>query len=155
LLRTVADIAAARAEKMGARLVATPAPEPLRVRGLEGRLGQVFLNLADNAVSFSPPGGEVRLSARRAAGNEVEIRVEDDGPGMPEENLERIFERFYSARPESEGFGDHSGLGLSISRQIVEAHGGRIWAENRRAPGEGADAPPRGARFTVLLPADG
>jgi two-component system sensor histidine kinase ChvG len=155
LLQTIADIAAARAEKMGARVVAAPATEPLRVRGLEGRLGQVFLNLADNAVSFSPPGGEVRLSARLAAGGKVEIRVEDDGPGMPEENLERIFERFYSARPESEGFGDHSGLGLSISRQIVEAHGGRIWAENRRAPGEGADAPPRGARFTVLLPADG
>ena len=154
LMETVADIAAARAGKIGARVVAETPAAALRVRGLEGRLGQVFLNLVDNALSFSPPGGTVRMAAARSHDGRIAIRVEDEGPGMPEENLERIFERFYSARPESEGFGDHSGLGLSISRQIVEAHGGRLWAENIRAPGEGPEVPARGARFTVLLPED-
>jgi two-component system sensor histidine kinase ChvG len=77
----------------------------------------------------------------------VVVTVEDDGPGLPEEKLEQIFERFYSDRPDDEAYGDHSGLGLAISRQIVEAHGGRIWAENRR------EAAPRGARFIVELPA--
>jgi two-component system sensor histidine kinase ChvG len=155
LMQTVADIASAKAEKAGVRVAALLPTGSLVVRGLEGRLGQVFLNLADNAISFSPRGGEVVIAATREPDGRVAITVEDDGPGMPEENLDRIFERFYSARPEGESFGDHSGLGLSISRQIVEAHGGRIWAENRRAPGEDETAPPRGARFTVLLPGDG
>lgn len=155
LMSTVAEIAGVRAGKAGVHVLAEPPAGPLCVRGLEGRLGQVFLNLVDNAVSFSPAGGTVRIAAGRTADGCVAIRVEDEGPGMPEESLERIFERFYSARPETESFGDHSGLGLSISRQIVEAHGGRIWAENLRARGEGPDAPPRGARFTVLLTEDG
>lgn len=155
LMQTVADIASAKAEKTGVRVAALLPSEPLMVRGLEGRLGQVFLNLVDNAISFSPPGGEVVIDASRAPDGFVAIRVEDDGPGIPEEQLDRIFERFYSARPEGESFGDHSGLGLSISRQIVEAHGGRLWAENRRARGEEPTAPSRGARFTVLLPGEG
>jgi two-component system sensor histidine kinase ChvG len=121
---------------------------PLTVNGLEARLGQVFQNLISNAFSFSPPNGEVRMSARRD-GATVEVTVEDEGPGIPEENLDSIFERFYTQRPEGEAFGTHSGLGLSISRQIVEAHRGTITASNRPGPG-GRSA---GALFTVRLPA--
>jgi two-component system sensor histidine kinase ChvG len=121
--------------------------DPLTVNGLEGRLVQVFQNLISNAFSFSPPGGEVRLAAQRN-GRLIEVTVEDDGPGIPEENLDSIFERFYTQRPEGEAFGTHSGLGLSISRQIVEAHRGTITASNR----PGTFGKPAGARFTVRLP---
>lgn len=120
----------------------------LMVNGLEARLGQVFQNLISNAFSFSPPGGEVRMSARRD-GAMIVVKVEDEGPGIPEENLDTIFERFYTQRPEGEAFGTHSGLGLSISRQIVDAHRGTIVASNRPGPG-GRSA---GACFTVRLPA--
>jgi two-component system sensor histidine kinase ChvG len=120
----------------------------LVVQGFEGRLGQVFRNLIDNALSFSPPGGAIRLVARREAGR-VRVGVEDEGPGLPEGAAERVFERFYSERPEHEAFGTHSGLGLSIARQIVEAHGGHISAANRLAP----DGRVAGARFLVELPA--
>ena len=122
-------------------------PPPLMIRGLEARLAQVFVNLIDNAVSFCGPGGAVRVAAVRRAG-EVVVSVEDTGPGIPEAALERIFERFYSERPEGQ-FGDNSGLGLAISRQIVEAHGGVIEAHNI----EGADGAVRGARLVVSLPA--
>ena len=121
----------------------------------EGRIGQVATNLIDNAASFTRAGGTV-LVRLRAVGNEVELAVEDDGPGIPDDKLETIFERFYSDRPESDGIvGKNSGLGLSISREIVNAHGGRIWAENlRRTPGpDGEAGPPVGARFVVRLPA--
>ncbi|MGA0603426.1 stimulus-sensing domain-containing protein [Caulobacter sp. KR2-114] len=128
------------------RAQATP-HEPLRVQGREGPLGQVFRNLIDNARSFSPPGGEVRVSAVRQKG-EVLVTVEDDGPGMPPDNLETVFERFYTSRPKGAAFGGNSGLGLSIARQIVEAHNGRIWAENREQDGQVI-----GARFSVALPA--
>ena len=89
----------------------------------------------------------------RRSGRDVEVRVEDQGPGIRPDNLERIFERFYTDRPEG-SFGKNSGLGLSISKQIVDAHKGRIWAENRygRAP-EGMEKPMLGARFVVRLPA--
>ena len=125
-----------------------PAGIDLRVPGIEGRLVQVFRNLLSNAVSFSPPGGRIVCRARRR-GNEVVVTVDDDGPGIPEGKFEAIFERFYTERPAEEKFGTHSGLGLSISRQIVQAHHGRITAENRR------DAAGKilGARFTVVLPA--
>jgi two-component system sensor histidine kinase ChvG len=136
------------------------------VMGHDSRLAQVVTNLVDNACSFSQAGGEVRVLMRRKAeeqGDRVEIVVEDDGPGIPAHALERIFERFYTDRP-SEGFGQNSGLGLSISRQIVQAHSGRMWAENRPLPPGAApidpdpdeDAAPRhgaGARFRVDLPA--
>ncbi len=120
----------------------------LWVRGLADRLGQVLRNLLDNAISFSPPGGRLTLTA---VGDQswVTIAVEDEGPGLPPEKLDAVFDRFYSERPSGEPFGTHSGLGLSISRQIVEAHGGRIVAENR------LDAEGRvlGARFVIRLPA--
>ncbi len=134
---------------VGPRLKLTAGAEGagLVVRGIEDRLGQVFRNLIDNAVSFSPPEGEIRLSAA-LAGPRVEIVVEDDGPGIPEGKFEAIFNRFYSERPAGEKFGTHSGLGLSISKQIVEAHGGTIHAENRH---DGAGHV-TGARFVVRLP---
>ena len=123
------------------------------VSGHDLRLGQVFDNLIENARSFSPPGGSVRVTCRRHR-KEVEIVVDDDGPGIRPDAFERIFERFYTDRPH-QGFGQNSGLGLSISKQIIEAHGGRIWAENRTGVATVPDeAPPvLGARFVVRLPA--
>ncbi|MBB3809661.1 sensor histidine kinase [Pseudochelatococcus contaminans] len=117
------------------------------VLGHDGRLGQVFNNLVDNAISFSPPDGEIRIDLRRD-GNEVVVTVEDDGPGIPEHALERVFERFYTDRP-AQKFGQNSGLGLSISRQIVEAHRGTIKAGNRTD----ADGEVTGACFEIRLPA--
>jgi two-component system sensor histidine kinase ChvG len=100
--------------------------------GHDSRLSQVIVNLLDNAISFSPKGGKIFVSARRIEEDgEFEITVEDEGPGIPPDNLTKIFARFYTDRPESQGFGQNSGLGLNISEQIVKAHGGRIWAENR------------------------
>ncbi len=119
----------------------------LTVSGMEDRLVQIFHNLIGNAVSFSPPGGKLNVSAR-LDGDMVEILVEDEGPGLPEGKLEAIFDRFYSERPSDEKFGTHSGLGLSISKQIVEAHRGTIQAENI----PGSDGMPAGARFIVRLP---
>lgn len=128
------------------------------VEGHEGRLGQVINNLLDNAISFSPPGGKIMVTCRNVAKTrQVEIAVEDEGRGIPPENLERVFERFYTDRPEHEEFGQNSGLGLNISRQIVEAHHGRIWAENRMGPardGSGGAAI-LGAKFLIRLPAKG
>ncbi len=118
------------------------------VQAVEGRLVQVLRNLIGNAESFSPRDGHILLRARHA-GRQVEISVEDEGPGIPEANLEHIFDRFYSERPQGERFGQHSGLGLSISRQIVEALKGRIIAENRRDE----RGQILGARFIVRLPA--
>src|SRR5215471_14982970 len=117
------------------------------VQGLDERLGQVFRNLIDNAISFSPDNGVVRISAQ-AGGSVVRAMVEDNGPGIPEDDLERIFERFYTERPVEHGFGKNSGLGLAIARQIIASHGGRIWAENR-FDGIGNR---KGARFVVELP---
>ena len=122
------------------------------ILGHDSRIGQVVRNLIDNARSFSPKGGTVRVGLDRR-GEEVRIVVEDDGPGIPEHALERIFERFYTDRPE-QGFGQNSGLGLSISRQIVQVHRGTITAENRHGPPDAEGNPTRlGARFTVTLPA--
>jgi two-component system sensor histidine kinase ChvG len=125
-------------------------PERFLINGYDSRLGQVISNLLDNARSFSPQGGTVRLTVRRLR-KEIEIVVDDDGPGVNVDAMEKIFERFYTDRPE-QGFGQNSGLGLSISKQIVEAHGGSIRVQNRTADGDGE---PRvlGARFVVRLPA--
>jgi two-component system sensor histidine kinase ChvG len=136
------------------------------VNGHDARLGRVITNLLDNAVSFSPENGVITVGARRV-GSEIEIVVADDGPGVPEDKLEEIFNRFYSDRPQTDRtLGKNSGLGLSISREIVNAYGGRIWATNRKLPPGTASAqdgePPlrdgrvpgvAGARFTVRLPA--
>src|SRR5579871_6460184 len=122
------------------------------VPGHDSRLGQVVSNLLSNAQSFSESGGKVRITCRRIR-SEIEIVVDDDGPGIREDALARIFERFYTDRPH-QGFGQNSGLGLSISKQIVEAHGGKIWAENRAGPADEDGAPTvAGARFVVRLPA--
>ena len=123
------------------------------VLGHDSRLGQVIDNLIDNARSFSPAGTTVRVTCRRLK-TEVEIVVDDDGPGVPAEAVEKIFERFYTHRPEQD-FGQNSGLGLSISKHIIEAHGGRIWVENRQRASTSPDEPPTvlGARFIVRLPA--
>jgi two-component system sensor histidine kinase ChvG len=126
-------------------------PSSFVVPGHDSRLGQVIDNLIENARSFSPPNGRVRITAKRLR-NTVEIIVDDDGPGIAPEAMERIFERFYTDRPH-QGFGQNSGLGLSISRQIVEAHGGRIRAENRMGVSEHDGPRVLGARFVVRLPA--
>ena len=128
-------------------------PLAFMVSGHDSRLGQVFDNLIENARSFSPPGGQVRVTCRRQR-NEVEIIVDDDGPGIRPDAFEKIFERFYTDRPH-QGFGQNSGLGLSISKQIIEAHGGRIWAENRTGVAAAPGEVPKifGARFVVRLPA--
>jgi len=128
------------------------AHDTFAVPGHDSRLGQVISNLLSNAQSFSQASGRVRLTCRRVR-SDIEIAVDDDGPGIREDALERIFERFYTDRPH-QGFGQNSGLGLSISKQIVEAHGGRIWAENRAGPpGADGEATVAGARFVVRLPA--
>jgi two-component system, OmpR family, sensor histidine kinase ChvG len=137
-------------------------PRIFRVQGHDSRLSQVMNNLIDNACSFSPPGGgTVRVTCRRS-GREILITVDDDGPGIRPDAIEKIFERFYTDRPH-QNFGQNSGLGLSISKQIVEAHDGRLLAQNRVAPREpgrdakGDDAAVEerilGARFVVRLPA--
>ena len=130
-----------------------PPPPGAFVNGQEGPLGQVFRNLIDNARSFTPPGGTVMVSLIlivRRDGRWLRALVEDQGPGIPRDNLETIFQRFYTERPKGAAFGRNSGLGLSIARQIVEAHRGRIWAENIADPGSGDI---KGARLIVELPA--
>jgi two-component system, OmpR family, sensor histidine kinase ChvG len=128
------------------RVAANP---PYLGHGHDGRYGQVFRNVIDNALSFSPPGSRIIVElSREPRGGPFVVTIDDEGPGIPEENLESIFQRFYSERP-TEHFGQHSGLGLSICRQIMETYGGSITAANRRAP----DGRVLGARFTVRVPA--
>ncbi|MDR3538887.1 MAG: stimulus-sensing domain-containing protein [Acetobacteraceae bacterium] len=148
ILRTLQELdEATRDEDHDPRLEVVAPPNGLPVWAVEDRLVQVLRNLIGNAHSFSPPLGRIIVRARDA-GELVEISVEDEGPGIPEANLEHVFDRFYSERPTGETFGQHSGLGLSISRQIVEALRGRISAENRRD----TDGRVLGARFIVRLP---
>ncbi len=149
MLATLAELHEATALPESARLVLDlPAGQRLMVNGVEDRLVQIMRNLIANAVSFSPAKSRITLSARRE-GQRLRIAVTDQGPGIPEGKLEAIFDRFYTERPEGEKFGTHSGLGLSISRQIAEAHGGRLFAENV------TDSAGKvlGARFVLLLPA--
>lgn len=123
----------------------------VEVRGREGPLGQVIRNLVENARSFSPPAGQVTVTVSRvttARGPMVRMTVEDEGPGVPPDKLEKIFQRFYTDRPAGAKFGNNSGLGLSIVRQITETHRGSVWAENRMI-----DEKIAGARFIVELPA--
>jgi len=148
MLRALADLHEATAGDGPPLKIEIASLQSLVVHGIEGRLVQVWRNLISNAASFSPPGGSIRIAAARDA-DRVRVTVADDGPGIPPGKLTAIFDRFYSERPAGEKFGTHSGLGLSISKQIVEAHGGRIVAENRTAE----DGRTLGAVFTVTLPA--
>ena len=150
LLETVCDLFTETGVASHAQVVlkidpGPPGRERMVVKGFDMRLGQVVRNLVDNALSFSPEGSTVRVSAARER-NRIVIRVEDEGPGIPPDSFERIFDRFHTDRPDS--FGKHSGLGLAISRQIVEVHGGLIHAANLM-DGETI----RGAQFIVDLPA--
>ncbi|MEM7641417.1 MAG: sensor histidine kinase [Pseudomonadota bacterium] len=138
------------AEAQGIDFVTDLPREPMVIMGLEGRLAQVFVNLITNAMSFCEEGDAVRVWMRRRD-NRVLVVVEDTGPGIPEAALTKVFNRFYSERPEKQ-FGNHSGLGLAISKQIVEAHGGVIWAENIRPTEMDITSEPLGARFVVGLP---
>lgn len=152
LIRALAEMIRDQGRGRNVDVVAVLPEQRIMARGLEVRIAQVVTNLLDNALSFTPDGGTITVAATRLPQADIRITVEDQGPGIPEENLTSIFERFYSERPSEEVFGTHSGLGLSISKQIVEAHGGRIWAENIRPAGAPREAPAQGARFVVELP---
>ena len=148
LLDTIVDVYSGMNLPRGVRIeFLRDSAKSAGVQGLGERLAQVFRNLIDNAISFCPDGGVVRVSVHVAGGHARAI-VEDDGPGIAEDDLERIFQRFYTERPSEHGFGKNSGLGLAIARQIVASHGGRIWAENKY-DGEGKRS---GARFIIELP---
>lgn len=150
MLGNIIEFLSTDATQRGIDFIADMPEEPIHVQGLEGRLAQVFVNLITNAVSFCDTGDAIRVWARRRQ-NRVLVVVEDTGPGIPDEALTKIFQRFYSERPEGQ-FGNNSGLGLAISKQIVEAHGGVIWAENIRPTDSDPTSEPLGARFVVGLP---
>ncbi len=139
-----------QAEEKGVEFIIDLPSEPIVIHGIEERIAQVVVNLLSNAISFCEDGDAVRIWCRQRE-NRVLIVVEDTGPGIPEEALTKVFNRFYSERP-GQKFGDHSGLGLAISKQIVEAHGGVIWAENIRPTEADPTSEPLGARFVVGLP---
>ncbi|NJS37873.1 MAG: histidine kinase [Rhodobacteraceae bacterium] len=153
LLKTLSNLCQYLSQQAGEKgvdfIIDLPA-DPISINGLEARLAQVFVNLVTNAISFCEEGDAVRVWARRRE-NRVLVVVEDTGPGIPEQALAKVFKRFYSERPQAE-FGQHSGLGLAISKQIVEAHGGVIWAENIRPTAADPTSEPLGARFVVGLP---
>jgi len=153
LLKTLANLTeflGKQANEKGVEFITDLPEQPIIIRGLEARLAQVFVNLITNATSFCEDGDAVRVWARKRD-NRVLVVVEDTGPGIPEQALAKVFKRFYSERPVDD-FGNHSGLGLSISKQIVEAHGGVIWAENIRPTNADITSDPLGARFVVGLP---
>jgi two-component system sensor histidine kinase ChvG len=153
LLKTLSNLSeylGKQAAEKGVDFITDLPPEPIMTTGLEARLAQVFVNLITNAISFCEEGDAVRVWARQRE-NRVLVVVEDTGPGIPDQALSKIFKRFYSERPEGQ-FGNHSGLGLAISKQIVEAHGGVIWAENIRPTNADITSEPLGARFVVGLP---
>lgn len=138
------------AKSRGIEFISDLPASPIEVQGLEARLAQVFVNLITNAISFCEDGDAIRIWARKRE-NRVLVVIEDTGPGIPDQALTKIFKRFYSQRPD-EHFGNNSGLGLAISKQIVEAHGGVIWAENIRPTDADITSEPLGARFVVGLP---
>jgi two-component system sensor histidine kinase ChvG len=150
MLSNISEFLGEDARKKGIEFISDLPKNPVTINGLEPRLAQVFVNLITNATSFCEDGDAIRLWARRRD-NRVLVVVEDTGPGIPEEALTKIFKRFYTSRPQQE-FGNNSGLGLAISKQIVEAHGGVIWAENIRPTEADATSEPLGARFVVGLP---
>jgi two-component system, OmpR family, sensor histidine kinase ChvG len=150
MLSNITEHLGSDANSKGVDFISDLPPDPITIQGLEARLAQVFVNLITNAVSFCEDGDAVRVWARKRE-NRVLVVVEDTGPGIPEQALTKVFKRFYSERPPGQ-FGNHSGLGLAISKQIVEAHGGVIWAENIRPTDADITSDPLGARFVVGLP---
>jgi two-component system sensor histidine kinase ChvG len=124
--------------------------EEMNIAGIDSHIAQVIRNLLDNAISFNTSGGTITIQAQ-ATDTRIQLTVDDQGPGVDEDKLESIFDRFYSERPEAEDFGNHSGLGLNICKQIIAIHSGEIWAENIYAEGD-QDQDALGARFVVSLP---
>ncbi|NHQ74430.1 histidine kinase [Roseovarius gahaiensis] len=150
MLRNLGHYLGEEAEKKGIDFITDFPGDAIVVTGLEARLAQVFVNLITNATSFCEEGDAIRLWVRKRD-NRVLVVVEDTGPGIPDQALTKIFKRFYSERSAND-FGNNSGLGLSISKQIVEAHDGVIWAENIRPTDADITSDPLGARFVVGLP---
>ena len=150
MIGNLGDHLGKEAKSKGIEFITDLPSDPIEIVGLESRLAQVFVNLLSNAISFCEAGDAIRVWARKRD-NRVLVVVEDTGPGIPEQALSKIFNRFYSERPAGQ-FGNNSGLGLAISKQIVEAHGGVIWAENIRPTDEDITSEPLGARFVVGLP---
>ena len=150
MLRNLSEYLGEQASDKGIDFISDLPPDSIVLRGLEARLAQVFVNLITNAISFCEDGDAIRVWTRRRE-NRVLVVVEDTGPGIPDQSLQKIFKRFYSHRPAND-FGNNSGLGLAISKQIVEAHGGVIWAENIRPTDADITSDPLGARFVVGLP---
>ncbi len=150
LLNNLCQHLSQEARDKGVEFIKILPENKIMVTGLEGRLAQVFVNLITNAISFCEDGDAVRVWARQRH-DRVLVVVEDTGPGIPDNALKKVFKRFYSERPVQQ-FGNHSGLGLAISKQIIEAHQGVIWAENIRPTDAEPDSAPLGARFVVGLP---
>jgi two-component system sensor histidine kinase ChvG len=150
MLTNLSDFMGEEARSKGIEFITDLPADPIVIDGLESRLAQVFVNLLSNAISFCEDGDAIRVWARKRE-NRVLVVVEDTGPGIPEQALTKIFNRFYSERPAGQ-FGNNSGLGLAISKQIIEAHGGVIWAENIRPTDADITSDPLGARFVVGLP---
>lgn len=151
LVEMLASITRSHGEDRKVKVEVNLPKSSFEARGLEGRIAQVVTNFLDNALSFSPDGTSIVVEGRKLAKG-VRVSVADQGPGIPAENLSSVFDRFYTERPESQGFGNHSGLGLAISKQIIEAHNGQIWAENVYQDGDGPGDTPLGARFVLELP---
>ncbi len=149
-INNISDYLGQDANSKGIELTSDMPADPIVIQGLEARLAQVFVNLITNAISFCEDGDAIRIWARRRE-NRILVVIEDTGPGIPDQALYKIFNRFYSERSEA-NYGDNSGLGLAISKQIVEAHGGVIWAENIRPTEADITSEPLGARFVVGLP---
>ena len=150
LVENLTSYLGADAENKGVDFITDLPEAPVLIHGLEARLAQVFVNLITNAISFCEEGDAIRVWIRTRE-NRVLVVVEDTGLGIPEGALGKVFNRFYSERPAND-FGNNSGLGLAISKQIVEAHDGAIWAENIRPTQMDATSAPLGARFVVGLP---
>ena len=150
MVHGLSDHLANEAHEKGIEFITDLPKDPIILEGLESRLAQVFVNLITNAISFCEDGDAIRVWVRKRE-TRVLVVVEDTGPGFPEAALTKVFNRFYSERPAGH-FGNNSGLGLAISKQIVEAHGGVIWAENIRPTDADAMSEPLGARFVVGLP---
>lgn len=150
MIGNLGDYLGNEAREKGVEFITDMPSDAIVIEGLESRLAQVFVNLLTNAISFCDDGDAIRVWVRKRE-NRVLVVVEDTGPGIPEQALTKIFNRFYTERP-VDHFGNNSGLGLAISKQIVEAHGGVIWAENIRPTDADVTSEPLGARFVVGLP---